>query len=185
MNGDERSAHELLVQAHGGDVQAIGVLFGRYRGALVHTAMRRGLSLEEASDAVQEVFYRVIKAIPQYDKDQGGGFTWVSHFLTYEILHQWGQRNRVQEIQQRAYREEQVHPTVIDPEVEALRSEQEECVKRAKGRLAIDDRTEIERRYERQGRPSAKYRAAMDRLGVELRECIESATAPGGAYFNG
>ncbi|MEO1614556.1 MAG: sigma-70 family RNA polymerase sigma factor [Planctomycetota bacterium] len=56
---------ELVVAAQGGDRDAFGELFGRYRAAVVAGAMSRVRNAEEADELAQDVFIQAMQKINQ------------------------------------------------------------------------------------------------------------------------
>jgi DNA-directed RNA polymerase specialized sigma24 family protein len=81
LTGQSASAdtvvHELLVRFKKGDPAAIEALYVRYWGSFRTYALHRGLSLEQAEDAAQDAFDRIIDAIDTYDEAKRGGERWM------------------------------------------------------------------------------------------------------------
>jgi DNA-directed RNA polymerase specialized sigma24 family protein len=79
------SAHDLLVRFKHGRLEAIEVLYVRYWGPFRAFGMKTGLTLEEAEDAAQEAFDRMIDRIDTYD-ERGGGERWMWRICRNEVF---------------------------------------------------------------------------------------------------
>jgi RNA polymerase sigma-70 factor (ECF subfamily) len=66
----EQTDAELVNAARGGDEQAIRDLLGRYRTAVFNLAFRILRNEEDATDAAQETFIRVFRALDRFDERQ-------------------------------------------------------------------------------------------------------------------
>ncbi|KPL09981.1 hypothetical protein AMJ71_04885 [candidate division TA06 bacterium SM1_40] len=66
----EQTDAELVNAARGGDEQAIRDLLGRYRTAVFNLAFRILRNEEDATDAAQETFIRVFRALDRFDESQ-------------------------------------------------------------------------------------------------------------------
>lgn len=64
----ERTDGELVKAARGGDERAIRDLLGRYRMAVYNLALRMLRNEDDATDAAQETFIRVFRALDRFDE---------------------------------------------------------------------------------------------------------------------
>jgi RNA polymerase sigma-70 factor (ECF subfamily) len=64
----ERTDAELVKAAQGGDERAIRDLLGRYRTVVYNVAYRMLRNEEDATDAAQETFIRVFRALERFDE---------------------------------------------------------------------------------------------------------------------
>jgi DNA-directed RNA polymerase specialized sigma24 family protein len=89
---EDVSAHELLVRLKAEDMTAVDALYGRYDLVFYRYARSRGLTREEAEDALQTTFDRILTRIRTYDEDKGaqsggGGWLWrVCHNAVVDVL---------------------------------------------------------------------------------------------------
>lgn len=81
----DSSTHDLLVRFQLGDLVAIESLYIRYWGAFRRFAIRQGLGIDEAEDAAQNAFERIIDAIETYNTAKSGGERWMWRICRTEI----------------------------------------------------------------------------------------------------
>ncbi|MDA8744713.1 sigma-70 family RNA polymerase sigma factor [Rubripirellula amarantea] len=62
---EARTVADLVRSAQAGDRDAFGLLFERYRGAIVALAMRRVRNVDEAEELAQDVFIQAMQKIDQ------------------------------------------------------------------------------------------------------------------------
>jgi len=167
-------AHELLVRLKAEDMTAVDALYGKYDLAFYRYARRRGLTHEEAEDAVHMTFDRILMGIRTYDEDkgaEGGGVRWlwrVCHNAAVDVLRE--ERNPV-----RAYR----HPdgTGDEPGVEPD-LDLTVCLATAWGELAAEDCRELRFGDPGRGTGRTEWRQAAERFRMALERCYGQRSSP-------
>ena len=122
----------------GGDEDALGALYDRYRLILFGLILRILHSQPEAEDVLQEVFLQVWRKANDFDEARGRPFTWLvtlARSRAIDRLRSSGARERTATEAARAVTE-----GVSDAEDDALKSERGEIVRRALAELPEEQR---------------------------------------------
>src|SRR2546423_24957 len=69
--------HKLLAQLKHGDDEVLSILYPHYVREFYKHARREGLTHEDAEDAAQTTFVRILTCIGGYDEVNGGGERWM------------------------------------------------------------------------------------------------------------
>ncbi len=170
------SDHELLLRLRDGDDSAIEDLYPRHANDL-HAFAARFLGQENAEDALQMTFERVLRRIETY-KDSGGGRSWlwqIHRNVVYDVL-----RKRAREPLRAGPLDtggDRIPPPAMtatgpdDPDDAKYR-----CLEVAFSRLAADDRREIDQGPGR-GTGRNTWHAAVGRLRIAMTECLDVSAA--------
>jgi RNA polymerase sigma-70 factor, ECF subfamily len=85
----------LIQRSQAGDQKAFAALFEQYKNLVYKTAYLMLDHVEEAEDALQEVFIRVYDALPTFDPAKGAFTTWLYRITTNHCLNRLRQQNEV------------------------------------------------------------------------------------------
>ncbi len=159
---EDLTAHELLVRLKNGNMEAVEVLYGRYKPKFYKCAMRKTRSHEDADDIVQETFDRILRGINGYNETKGargGGAPWMWRICSNVIVDKLRQR------QQRVPEQlvDEMASEALHPEEWVELDERCRAAACALESLSPDDRVQILRPRGR-GPRSRAWEAAMGRL---------------------
>ncbi len=171
---------EILRAVAGGDEQALGQLYDRYRLILFGLILRILRSQPEAEDVLQEVFLQVWRRASSFDEARGRPFTWLvtlARSRAIDRLRSLGSRERAGE---EAARE--VTDSISDAARDAVKSEQAETVRRALSELPEEQRRTLVLAYfegltqteiaERLRTPLGTIKTRMRSGMIKLRELL-------------
>ena len=171
---------EILRAVAGGDEQALGQLYDRYRLILFGLIIRILRSQPEAEDVLQEVFLQVWRQASSFDETRGRPFTWLvtlARSRAIDRLRSLGSRERAG---LEAARE--VTDSISDAATDAVKSEQAETVRRALSQLPEEQRRTLVLAYfegltqteiaERLKAPLGTIKTRMRSGMIKLRELL-------------
>jgi RNA polymerase sigma-70 factor (ECF subfamily) len=124
---------QILQAVAGGDEQALGQIYDRYRVILFGLLVRILSSREEAEDVLQEVFLQVWRRAGDFDENRGRPFTWLvtlARSRAIDRLRSRAARERLATASNQDAAEE-----VSDAASDAFRSEQRTLVSNALAQL--------------------------------------------------
>ena len=172
---------EILRAVAGGDEQALGQLYDRYRLILFGLIIRILRSQPEAEDILQEVFLQVWRRASDFDETRGRPFTWLvtlARSRAIDRLRSLGSRERAGLEAAR----EVVTDSISDAATDAVKSEQAETVRRALSQLPEEQRRTLVLAYfegltqteiaERLKTPLGTIKTRMRSGMIKLRELL-------------
>ncbi len=136
---------DLIERCQAGDKEAFAMLFQQYKDMVYKIAYFMLGDAEEAEDALQEVFLRLYKALPNFDSQKAAFTTWVSRITMNYCLSQRRKRNFS------ALSLEKASPLLIDknssPQGQLELEEEERAIHQALQRLDKKLRAVVIMRY--------------------------------------
>ncbi|HEX8847729.1 MAG TPA: sigma-70 family RNA polymerase sigma factor [Pyrinomonadaceae bacterium] len=170
----------LLRQIAGGDEQALGALYDRYRLILFGLILRILHSQPEAEDVLQEVFLQVWRKASDFDEARGRPFTWLVTLARSRAIDRLRALNARDRTATEAARE--AVESISDAATDAAKSEQGEIVRSALARLPEEQRQALVLAYfegltqseiaERLGTPLGTVKTRMRSGMIKLRELL-------------
>ena len=171
---------EILRAIAGGDEQALGALYDRYRLILFGLILRIVRSQPEAEDVLQEVFLQVWRRASSFDEARGRPFTWLvtlGRSRAIDRLRSLGARERT--VTEAAH---EATDSISDAATDAVKSEQAEAVRRALSQLPEEQRRTLVLAYfegltqteiaERLNTPLGTVKTRMRSGMIKLRELL-------------
>ncbi len=175
---EDRSDHEVLVQlkqAVATHRAALAALYGRYAREFYNYAhRRRGLTPEDADEAVQEAFTRVRERIGTYDEIGGGGAGWMWRILEHVVTDFFRSPSRRRtvssggEISAEPAAGVELLPGGIDPAQVFEAEERRRCFALAWHNLSQEDREQLR---PKRGPHSKRWPAAAARFQAAFEAC--------------
>jgi RNA polymerase sigma factor (sigma-70 family) len=162
---EEISTHNLLVQLKHGNEHAFDLIYKRHARQFFHYALSQKLTPEEAEDAVEETFDRLLICISNYSEVICGGEHWLWSMCRHKVTDTLRRRKKqaLQLLESYPSSEE------ANPEIYFEKQEDLQTLKRAWEKISEADRQAI-----RQGRgrgPGRKaYHEAMQRMSAAFSE---------------
>lgn len=144
LSSEHRTVAQLVLAAQGGDRNAFGELFQRYRSAIVALAMRRVHNADEAEELAQDVFVQAMQKIDQLRVPEAFG-GWLRR-----IVHRMAINRASRSRYAIACDPETLEATCFAvelPETEAADREQAAAVRRSIERLGVLDRQTLKAFY--------------------------------------
>lgn len=171
---------EILRAIAGGDEQALGALYDRYRLILFGIILRILRSQPEAEDCLQEVFLQVWRRASTFEEERGRPFTWLvtlARSRAIDRLRSAGARERAVTEATRG-----VADAVSDAATDAVKSEQAKAVRDALAELPEEQRRALVLAYfegltqteiaERLQTPLGTVKTRMRSGMIKLRELL-------------
>jgi len=124
---------QILQAVAGGDEQALGQIYDRYRVILFGLLMRILSSREEAEDVLQDVFLQVWRRAGDFDESRGRPFTWLVTLARSRAIDRL--RSRAARERLAAATTQDELEAVSDAASDAFRSEQRALVTNALAQL--------------------------------------------------
>lgn len=87
-----RSDEELVERALGGEEDAFGQIYDRYRAPVYSTAYRIIQDPEAARDATQEIFVKIYRSLRNFDRRRARFSTWVYRLAANQAIDVWRSR---------------------------------------------------------------------------------------------
>lgn len=171
---------EILRAVAGGDEQALGQLYDRYRLILFGLILRILRSQPEAEDVLQEVFLQVWRRASSFDEARGRPFTWLVTLARSRAI----DRLRSLSARERTATEAANEATdqISDAATDAVKSEQAEVVRRALSGLPEEQRRTLVLAYfegltqteiaEKLNTPLGTVKTRMRSGMIKLRELL-------------
>lgn len=157
--------HELLLKIQSGNVDAAAALFAEYADVLYWRARKKyTLSHEDAMDAVQTTFKRLLESIGSYDPERAGGSSWIWRIFSnaaIDILRRKPTHEITDDLLENVLRGQSEEP---DPVEHAEEQELRKIARQAFGQLSEADQKEILRGRGKAGRKRASLREAEENL---------------------
>jgi DNA-directed RNA polymerase specialized sigma24 family protein len=168
MSFESFSTHEVLLKLRGGNVKVLGALYGRYAEPFYRMATGKGLSHEEAEDAISTTFVRILERIGTYDEAKKGGESWVWQIHANVVTSLLRERGKT-------VQNDPPEVTEIEDDwaAEAEKEKRQRCQDIAWNTISEDDRNEIRQRQGRRGRRPKVWHEAVGRLRAVYVQCME------------
>lgn len=174
-------ADALLDRIGRGDREAVLALYDRFAGVVLSVATRITGNRSEAEDIVQDVFARVWREAPTFDRARGSAAAWIVTFArnrSIDVVRSRGRRSRHEDEQ--ATEEPVVTEAAATPEAEVGDAQRASAVRRALDLLRPEQRQVVELAYfgglshseiaERLGQPLGTVKTRIAQSVKRLRE---------------
>lgn len=94
LMAEDTSTHALLVRLKHYNDDVAETLYLRYVQRFYNFAKKQGLSHEDAEDAVEETFDRVLTCIFNYNEARGGGEKWMWSICRHNVTDKLRERKK-------------------------------------------------------------------------------------------
>src|SRR5713101_5034462 len=156
---EDTSTHTLLVRLKHGYGNVAEILYQRHAQEFYNYALRQGLIREDAEDAVEEIFDRVLTSISSYNEAICGGEKWMWSICRHKVT------DKLRERKKQGVELSEAYPSSRDTNPETYFDQQEriQAVNQAWQKISEADRREI-RRGRGRGPGRKEWHEAIKRL---------------------